>query len=68
VHWPVARRGYIGLWMELKIGKNKPTDKQKLWLARLKETGHYVEVVYDDWLAAWNLMVWYGEFNASSHN
>lgn len=63
IHWPVASRGFYGLWMELKVGKNKPTDQQLMWIERLKKAGHCVRVVYDDWQLAWDLMVWYGELN-----
>lgn len=39
-HLPVARSGYHGLWIEMKHGRNKPTDKQEWWLDRLAEQGH----------------------------
>lgn len=38
---PVARGGYHGLYIELKVGKNKPTALQKEWLERLKQEGYY---------------------------
>lgn len=37
---PVARGGFIGLWIELKIGKNKATDSQKEWQELMREQGH----------------------------
>ena len=43
---PVPRGGYAGLYIEMKYGKNKPTDNQKKWISRLREYGHKVEVCY----------------------
>lgn len=39
---PVARGGYIGLWIEQKFGKNKPTANQLEWKRRLEAAGHLV--------------------------
>ena len=36
---PVARKGYHGLAIELKAGKNKPTEDQKKWLRGLAGEG-----------------------------
>lgn len=36
---PVARRGYHGLFIELKSTKGKPTKKQVSWLAQLDKQG-----------------------------
>lgn len=44
--FPVARGGYHGLYIELKCGRNKPSDNQKKWIARLKEQGYAVLVCY----------------------
>lgn len=38
---PVSRGGYHGLYIELKVGKNKPTKEQKEWLEALKQEGYY---------------------------
>ena len=43
---PVARGGYYGLYIELKAGKNKPTELQKWWLEKLQEQGYYAKVCY----------------------
>ena len=43
---PVPRGGYAGLYIEMKYGKNKPTDNQKKWISKLREYGHKVEVCY----------------------
>lgn len=36
---PVARKGYHGLAIEMKAGKNKPTEEQKKWLTGLAGEG-----------------------------
>jgi hypothetical protein len=46
---PVAVGKYPGLWLELKAGKNKPSDLQEGWILRLRAQGHSVHVVHDDW-------------------
>lgn len=43
---PVSRGGYHGLFIELKYGKNKPTEKQTEWLTNLNEQGYAVAVCY----------------------
>lgn len=43
---PVSRGGYHGLFIELKHGKNKPTEKQTEWLKSLNEQGYAVAVCY----------------------
>ncbi len=37
---PVPRRGYAGLYIEIKYGKNTTTAKQKEWIKALKEQGY----------------------------
>lgn len=41
---PVATKGFNGLWLELKVGKNKATKHQMLWLNNMVEQG-YMAVV-----------------------
>jgi len=36
--WPVS--GWCGLWIEMKYGRNKPTKKQRDWLAWLGINGY----------------------------
>lgn len=48
---PVKRGEYIGLWIELKAIKNKPTVSQLEWIDNLRGAGHCVEVCYG-WEAA----------------
>ena len=44
---PVANRhGKHGLWIELKVGKNKPSKNQLWWIHSLKAEGYAVEVCY----------------------
>lgn len=43
---PVPRGGYHGLYIELKVGKNKPTQNQREWLEALKGYGFYTAVCY----------------------
>lgn len=43
---PVPRNGFNGLFIELKIGKNKPTDNQKIVMGRLVANGYKCEVCY----------------------
>ena len=35
---PVPMNGFAGLYIEMKYGKNKPTDHQKEWIARHTRT------------------------------
>lgn len=43
---PVARGGYHGLYIEMKVGKNKPTEHQEKWLKLLNEQGYKAIVCY----------------------
>ena len=52
---PVARSGYHGLYIELKVEKNKPTELQLEWLAALKQQG-YAAVVCYGWQEAANII------------
>lgn len=48
---PVARGKFHGLYIELKVGKNKPTPKQLEWIYSLEQEGYAVKVCYG-WLEA----------------
>jgi len=48
---PVARVGYHGLWIELKVGKNKTSHEQDKWIADLNEQDFAVSVCYS-WVEA----------------
>ena len=43
---PVARGGWHGLYIELKVGRNKPTDLQKEWLKSLRQQDYATAVCY----------------------
>lgn len=47
---PVARRGFHGLFIEMKYGKNKTTPKQDEWLETLNRAGYLAKVCngYDE--------------------
>ena len=55
---PVPRGGFHGLYVEMKVGKNKPTDNQREWLAGLKEQGYATAVCYG-WEAASKVILKY---------
>lgn len=46
IHLPVGRNGFSGLWLEMKIGKNRLTPAQAEYIGLLREEGHLVEVCY----------------------
>jgi hypothetical protein len=43
---PVARSGYHGLYIEMKYGKNKPSDNQIAWLKALAGQGYKTAVCW----------------------
>ena len=43
---PTAHGGYIGLYIEMKVKPNKPTENQKEWLRDLRGAGHFTAVAY----------------------
>ena len=43
---PVARGNYHGLFIEMKVGRNKPTASQSQWIRELCRQGYRVEVCY----------------------
>jgi hypothetical protein len=46
LHLPVARRGYHGLYVELKADGGKTSGGQDIWLARLRAEGYQALVCY----------------------
>lgn len=58
VHLPVARGGFHGLYIEMKYGDNKPTDKQNQWLFDLSEQRYCTAVCYS-WVEAKEKIEWY---------
>lgn len=55
---PVAKRGYHGLFIEMKAGKNKPTANQIRWLEDLSKEGYLTAVCYG-WEDAAKILVEY---------
>lgn len=51
VFLPVARMGYHGFYIEMKVGKNKTSIEQDVWLTALKAEGYMVDVAYS-WVDA----------------
>jgi hypothetical protein len=43
---PIARLGFHGMFIELKIGKNKPSPEQVKFLDRLADNGYYAAVCW----------------------
>ena len=43
---PVPKGAYHGLYIEMKVGRNTPSVKQKEWLAALSTNGYAVAVCY----------------------
>ena len=57
---PAPKGIYHGLYIEMKVDKNKPSTDQKRWIAFLKSQNYYVEVCYG-FEAAINIIVNYLE-------
>lgn len=47
IHFPYPSKGYIGLWIEMKIKGGKLTPEQKLWGSMMHGFGHCVRVAYN---------------------
>lgn len=60
LHLPVARGKYHGLYIELKVGKNKATALQKEWIEELTKQG-YLAVVCYGWQTAAEQLIKYLE-------
>jgi hypothetical protein len=43
---PIARENYHGLFIELKVGKNKTSESQNYWLEQLEKQGYRVHICY----------------------
>ena len=43
---PVAKQGYNGLFIEMKVGYNKPTDNQLKWARILSKNGYLVKTCW----------------------
>lgn len=51
---PVARGGFLGLWIEMKAGTNTTTDHQDRWINGLAGQGHLVALC---WTADWAIEI-----------
>jgi len=58
---------YVCGWWELKVGKNKPTERQLEQHAKLRSLGHYVETCWH-WSEAANDIVRYLEKGSTPIN
>jgi hypothetical protein len=43
---PRSRGGYHGLFVEMKVGSNNPTERQKEWIRLLNQEGYACAVCY----------------------
>ena len=43
---PVPKGSFYGLWIELKVGKNKTSENQDKWIDELCSQGYRCEVCY----------------------
>ena len=43
---PLPKGKYHGLYIEMKVGKNKTTENQDKWLEHLREVGYAAHVCY----------------------
>lgn len=57
---PVSCGGYRGLFIEMKFGKNKPTDSQKDWIDFLSRQGYCTAVCWGAGDAIETLEDYYG--------
>lgn len=46
LHLPVAKGDFHSLFIEMKVGKNKPTELQLKMMKALEEAGNYCAVCY----------------------
>jgi hypothetical protein len=57
---PVARHGAHGLWIELKVGRNRLSREQREWLLALQRQGYDAHAVFGWQDAARLLCLWLG--------
>lgn len=56
----VQRRGYAGLFIELKVGDNRLTPEQRAWIKALNREGYYATTCWGA-AQAWARVLWYLE-------
>lgn len=59
---PVPRSKWHGLFLELKVGKNKPTEDQMTFLLAMRRAG-YGACWIVGWEAARDILIWYLTYN-----
>lgn len=64
---PVSRGKYHALYIELKVGNNKATEKQRKWIKRLREQGNLALVCYG-WEEASAVLLKYIKLKADSED
>lgn len=64
---PVSRGKYHALYIELKAGNNKATEKQRKWIKRLREQGNLALVCYG-WEEASAVLLKYIKLKADSED
>lgn len=57
---PCPSNGYHGCFLELKVGKNRPSIEQLAWMHMLREFGYYCKVCYS-WIEAKETLISYLE-------
>jgi len=60
---PVPSRGFHGMFIEMKYGRNTVTALQERWIEKLREYGYYCPVCYS-FEAARESILWYLERKA----
>jgi hypothetical protein len=55
---PVARGVYHGLFIEMKVGRNKAEPEQLWWIEQLTRQGYYCQICYD-WSKAMEILIDY---------
>lgn len=58
----IPKRGFSGLWLELKVGYNKLTDNQQSWQAIVDNNGYAWAVCYG-WQEAFSRLLDYMEYD-----
>ena len=58
LHLPVARKGYHGLYIEMKAETGRTTPEQNWWIDGLNKAGNFAEVCHG-WESAVQVLEWY---------
>jgi hypothetical protein len=59
LHLPIRRGHCTGLYLELKAGRNGPSEDQDKWAGWLSAEGHHIAFVWDSWELAWSVVEQY---------